>query len=237
MKITPIEIRQKSFEKHFRGFDCDEVNAFLQTMSREWERLMDENKELKIKLEGTEREVLKLREVEGSLYKTLKTAEDTGANVIEQAKFTADLHLKESQLKAEALINEAKSKAKNTLEEAESRARQELAEMEDRLKNMVDEYKRLEATKEDAVSEIKRLAGEMLEKVERAKGKSRDFDADRFLNKIRKDTARIVYPNYEGNFPETPEIPNEEVESWFQEKKENRLENGKKVKRSFFDEL
>src|SRR5688572_28155998 len=102
MRISPIDIRQKSFEKHFRGYDKDEVNAFLLTLSQEWERIMDENKELRIKLEATEREVHKLREVEGSLYKTLKTAEDTGANVIEQARKTAELHLKESQIKADA---------------------------------------------------------------------------------------------------------------------------------------
>ncbi|HEY0743715.1 MAG TPA: DivIVA domain-containing protein, partial [Chryseosolibacter sp.] len=74
MKITPLEIRQKTFEKNFRGYEKDEVHAFLLTLSQEWERLMDENKELRIKLETTEREVSKLREVESSLFKTLKTA-------------------------------------------------------------------------------------------------------------------------------------------------------------------
>ena len=51
MKITPLEIRQKTFEKKLRGFDKDEVNAFLLSMSNEWERILDENKELRIKLD------------------------------------------------------------------------------------------------------------------------------------------------------------------------------------------
>lgn len=85
MKVTPLEIRQKGFEKKLRGYDKDEVNAFLLSLSQEWERVLDESKELKIKLETSEREVQKLREVENSLFKTLKTAEDTGANVVEQA--------------------------------------------------------------------------------------------------------------------------------------------------------
>src|SRR5687767_6727784 len=121
MRITPLEIRQKTFEKNFRGYEKDEVHAFLLTLSQEWERIVDENKEFRIKLEAAEREVTKLREVEGSLYKTLKTAEDTGASVIDQAKKAAELHLKESQLRAEALMNEAKSKAKDTIEESENR--------------------------------------------------------------------------------------------------------------------
>ena len=45
MKITPLEIRQKTFEKSFRGLDKDEVNAFLLSLSHEWERMLDENKE------------------------------------------------------------------------------------------------------------------------------------------------------------------------------------------------
>ena len=52
MKITPIEIRQKTFEKHFRGYDKEEVNAFLLTLSQEWERLVDENKESRFRLES-----------------------------------------------------------------------------------------------------------------------------------------------------------------------------------------
>jgi cell division initiation protein len=72
MKITPLEIRQKTFEKAFRGVDKDEVQAFLLTLSQQWERMNDENKDLKIKLEVATREVQKMREVESSLYKTLK---------------------------------------------------------------------------------------------------------------------------------------------------------------------
>ncbi|MBS1559644.1 MAG: DivIVA domain-containing protein, partial [Bacteroidetes bacterium] len=136
MKITPLEIRQKTFERTLRGFDKDEVNAFLQSLSQEWERMLDEGKELKIKLEATEREVNKLREVESSLFKTLKTAEDTGANVIDQANKTAELILRENQLNADALINEAKTRAKNTIEEAEAISKQMLAEMEERLKTL-----------------------------------------------------------------------------------------------------
>ena len=57
MKITPLEIRQKSFEKVFRGYDKDEVVAFLQILSAEWEKSIDEKKELTYKLEAAEKEI------------------------------------------------------------------------------------------------------------------------------------------------------------------------------------
>src|SRR5258707_6299871 len=169
MKITPLEIRQKSFERTLRGYDKDEVSAFLQSLSQEWERTLDECKEMRIKLEATEKEVSKLREVESSLFKTLKTAEDTGANVIDQANKTAELVLRENQLNADALLHEAKTKAKNTIEEAEASSKQMLAEMEDRLKTLGQHYKNLELHKENLLGDLKRIASETIDRVERAK--------------------------------------------------------------------
>jgi len=197
MRITPLEIRQKTFEKNFRGYEKDEVNAFLLTLSQEWERIVDENKEFRIKLEAAEREVSKLREVENSLYRTLKTAEDTGANVIEQARQAADLHLKESQLRSEAILSEAKTKAKDTIEESDMRAKQILAEMEDRLKSLVEEYKRLEALREDMFTAIKRTASDALERAERARNQAREFDVDQHLNMAKREAKRIAFPNFE----------------------------------------
>ena len=195
MKITPLEIRQKTFEKHFRGYDKDEVNAFLLTLSQEWERLVDEGKELKIKLEAAEREVTKLREVESSLFKTLKTAEDTGANVIEQARQAADLHLRESQLKADAMMNEAKMMANNTIDEAEQRAKQVLAEMEERLRGMVESYKKLESSRDDLLQELKRISQDNIERVDRIKNGTKAFDADQHLSQARKEIKKVVFPN------------------------------------------
>lgn len=192
-----MEIRQKSFEKHFRGYDRDEVDGFLMTLSQEWERLNDECKELRIKLEATEREVSKLREVEGSLYKTLKTAEDTGANVIEQARTAADLHLKESQLKAEAIVSEARNKARDMIEEADVRAKQIVEDMEERLKALVDDYKRLETSREDLIAELRRMANDALDRVERARSFTADFNPDKFVGDARREARSIIYPNGE----------------------------------------
>lgn len=257
MRITPLDIRQKAFEKNFRGYQIDEVNAFLLTLSQEWERILDENKEARIKLEAAEREVTKLREVEGSLYKTLKTAEDTGAHVIEQARQTADLHLKESQMKAEAMINEAKSKAKDTIEESEMRAKELVAEMEDRLKSLIENYKKLETAREDLLNDLKRLGNDTLDRVERAKQYTKDFDADQHLNFAKREAKKIAFPNAVGNLdrlfkpelktefkPEpTPAVIEQEIilehQTIIVEQQTKLVETPqpKKVQKSFFDEI
>lgn len=197
MKITPLEIRQKSFEKVLRGYDKDEVSAFLQSLSQEWERSLDDMKELRLKLEATEREVAKLREVESSLFKTLKTAEDTGANVIDQANKTAELILREAQLKADGILNEVKVKAKNTIEESESISKQMLTEMEERLKTLGQHYKTLELHKDNLLSDLKRMAGETIDRVERARTSTRDFDPDEHLALAKRESKKALFPNEE----------------------------------------
>jgi cell division initiation protein len=246
MKITPLEIRQKNFERTMRGYDKDEVTAFLVTLSQEWERLIDETKELRIKYESSEREVSKLREVESSLYKTLKTAEDTGANLIDQASKTAELHLRESQLKADALLNEAKERAKNTMDEAEQSAKEIIEDMEQRLMDLVQDYKNLEMQRNNLVADIKRISSEALDRADRVK-KTDDFNPDQYLSRARKELKKIIYPNSEPVNMKQPEAPKAEAPKVEPEpapapvpvetKKTVVTEPQPAVARSFFDDI
>lgn len=169
MKITPLEIRQKNFEKAFRGINKEEVHAFLISLSHEWERMLDENKELKSDVQKLEREVQKLREVETTLFKTLKTAEDTGANVIDQANRTAELHLKETQINAEALLNEAKNRARAIIDRAEDQAKGIIEGMASEVKELEENYRIIENQRDNVITQLKILSGDVMSKVEKIK--------------------------------------------------------------------
>ncbi|GAB3828396.1 DivIVA domain-containing protein [Pontibacter rugosus] len=171
MKITPLEIRQKTFEKAFRGLDKDEVNAFLLTLSQQWEKLQDENKDLRMKLDASHRETQKLREVESSLYKTLKTAEDTGNSIMEQAKKSAELQARESELKADELMNQARNEARQMLEDAKKQAERVVLEMQEQVKALDQDCQRMESYLDSLVRDLRHLANEAMEKVEKANAK------------------------------------------------------------------
>ncbi|MDH4090553.1 MAG: DivIVA domain-containing protein [Cyclobacteriaceae bacterium] len=239
MRVTPLDIRQKTFEKNFRGYEKDEVNAFLLSLSLEWERIVDENKELRFKLEAAEREVAKLREVENSLYKTLKTAEDTGANVIEQARAAADLHLRESQMQADSILNEAKTKARNAIEESESRAKEILAEMEEKLKALVENYKAMEASRNDLLMNFKHLATDALDRVERSISTANEFDPDKHMALAKREAKRVAFPNtVDFEKAVRPEPPVEREKEIILEQRTMKVESQpKKVQKSFFDEI
>lgn len=237
MRITPLEIRQKAFEKVLRGYDKDEVNAYLQSLSQEWERTLDDVKEVRIKYEATEREVAKLREVESSLYKTLKTAEDTGANVIDQANKTAELILREAQMKADAMLNEAKTKAKNTIEESEYISKDMLAEMEDRLKTLGQHYKTLELHKDNLLSDMKWLAGETIDRVDRAKTAAREFDPDQHLALAKRETKKALFPNAEVEREIKSAMALPVQEPVLVEKQQPQFADVHKIQKSFFDDI
>lgn len=231
MKITPLEIRQKTFEKKIRGYDKDEVNAFLLSLSQEWERMIDSSKELKYRLEVSENEVKKLREVESSLFKTLKTAEDTGANMIQQANKTAELHIRETQMNADSILNESKAKAKKMIEDAGLRSNKALEEMEEKIKELFQVFKTLQMHKETLVSEIDHLATDSLEKVKKITSNPISFDLDAILSKMNHEkSAEVTKAVEEGSVTTIPagKSSPETIGKSQKQKKENS---------SFFDEI
>lgn len=184
MKITPIEIRQKSFEKKaFGGYDKDEVTAFLQALSQEWEKVNNEMRELKLRLEMAEKEVGQLRQVETSLFKTLKTAEDTGSYIVEQAKKDAEIKVKEAQLKADEILADARNQAKNMVQKADVKAKNFLQESLAEMKKIKQECVMLEDYRDNLVAELKNMAYSMLDKANRSENKN---ILDTFESKIRE---------------------------------------------------
>lgn len=206
MKITPIEIRQKSFEKVFRGYDKDEVNAFLVTLSHEWEKILDESKDLRLKLENAEKEINKLREVETSLYKTLKTAEDTGANMIQQANKASELQIKETQLRAEKMTQEAKMTSSGILQKAEQQSRELLDRLLNEVKNLEQSYKMMQGLKENLLSDLRNLSNETLERAKKFSGSSDEKEFNLYLKRAREYASQFEFGKpLQGTTEDAPE--------------------------------
>jgi len=186
MKITPLEIRQKDFEKKLRGYDKDEVQAFLLSLSNEWERMVGEQKETQIKLDQAVKETHKLREVESSLFKTLKTAEDTGANLVDQANKAADLHLKETQMNAEAMLSESKQKARAIIEKAEQEAKEIINEVQEGVKELDLNYKTIENHRDNLIKDLMNLADDIMERIQRTDKKKGEFVLQDQIKRVRK---------------------------------------------------
>ena len=203
MKLTALDIRQKTFEKSFRGIDKDEVQAFLTTISQQWERMGDENRELRLKLEHAQQDVQKMREVESSLYRTLKTAEDTSNNITEQAQREADLRIREAQLQAENLLNEARQRAREVVDGAYQQAEKTVADMQREVGGLGQECQRLEQQLDTLVRDLHHLASDALDKVEKAHNRPKGGTAAILSRAARVQVERPKEPAAQPT-PETP---------------------------------
>ena len=75
MRITPLDIQQKQFPMRFRGFDVEEVYAFLEVVREQMEDLLRENAMLKEQVQRAENQIKEYRDMETTLRETLMTAQ------------------------------------------------------------------------------------------------------------------------------------------------------------------
>lgn len=189
MKITPLEIRQHEFEKTFRGYNIEEVDNFLVNLSQEWERVLNESKMLRMQLEIAEKEANKLREIEMTLFKTLKTAEDTSTMITEQANQQADKHIQEVKLQGEKLLMDAQQKANSIVRQAEERARYIKEEVLGDVKVLERDFRAMDHYKTNLLVQMRSLSTATLEHVQRFEDK---FDKEGVDAKFKEATSMLT---------------------------------------------
>jgi cell division initiation protein len=194
MKISAIEIRKHTFEKIFRGYDPDEVDAFLNSLSQEWERYSSENNLLKMQLEYAEKELAKLKDIESTLFRTLKAAEDTSKLIEKEAHENAEKRIEESRVAADELVAEAEQRTNQIIKQTEDRLSKFKEDFVQEVKVQERDFRAIENFRDNLIVQLSSLANSALETVERFEQK---YDKESVLNKmedIKKHIAEIEIP-------------------------------------------
>jgi len=110
MRITPLDIQQKQFPMKFRGFDVEEVYAFLEVIREEMEDLLRENASLKENVYRLENQIKEFKDMETTLRETLMTAQQMVEDYKTNARKEAELVVKEAELRADTILKEAQEK-------------------------------------------------------------------------------------------------------------------------------
>ncbi len=149
MRLTPIEISQHKFNLRLRGFDRDEVEAFLGTLVEDFEEVVRENAQLRREAERLARELDTYRGREKTIQATLTTAQGVVDQMQRTASKEAEQLVVEAELRAEKLMIEARQQRSELSQEiAELRhVRQRLS---DDLRNAVEGYLKMIDAFEDA---------------------------------------------------------------------------------------
>jgi len=109
MRMTATDIRQQQFAvRLFRGFDPQEVDAFLEEMADDVDELSRENGLLKEQLIAVEEKSRGAEGREKTLQETLVTTQKIAEEFKENARREAELILREAHLRAERFMQDAR---------------------------------------------------------------------------------------------------------------------------------
>lgn len=107
MTIETADIEDRKFKIKFRGFDVKEVDEFLQTVAKELEERIRENKYLQEKVADltSQLEAIPQHEMENH-KKRIAEVEEKSASMIKEARIAAEEILKDAKLELNKLYAE-----------------------------------------------------------------------------------------------------------------------------------
>lgn len=111
MKFTPFSIKAQEFSKAVRGYDKDEVRAYLDAISNEFEKLQNENNNLLNKIENSSEEITEFKKLEKTLQATLVSAQESSSKAVESARKQNQLLIKEAEIKSKQIVDRANREA------------------------------------------------------------------------------------------------------------------------------
>jgi len=112
MPLKPQDISSKEFKKAIRGYHVEEVDVFLDQLTRDYEGNLRELALQREQVQKLEDKLSHYYKLEQTLHGALMVAQETAEEVKNAARKEAQLIIKEAEVRAERLVEEAISKSR-----------------------------------------------------------------------------------------------------------------------------
>ena len=103
--VTSLDMRQAKFGTVMRGFDKNEVSAFLQEAAEGYDQALRENERLRQEVARLEGALSQFRDLEGSLKNTLVSAQKLADDLKENATQEAARIVRDAEARAELIVD------------------------------------------------------------------------------------------------------------------------------------
>lgn len=130
MKLTALEIRKHEFKRAFRGYDAEEVDAFLNMVAQHWQTTSQDMARLEERLEEQTLRVNHYLKVEEALEAALDNAKTLSKDRLEAATAEADERVQTAKEEAEGTLTNAERRAADAVRSAEAKASETLGSAE-----------------------------------------------------------------------------------------------------------
>ena len=142
--LTPLDIQNKEFKKSFRGYNLNSVDGFLDKVIEDYEKIYNENIELKYKVNLYSDQIRHYNTLEETIKNTLIVAQNSADEVINTAR-----------IKSQNIIEEAKINSRKSIEISKQKVVELNQEYDNLLKEM-SSFKRIIWPVEGAIKLILR---------------------------------------------------------------------------------
>lgn len=105
--ITPMDIHNKTFSGQIRGYSKDEVNAFLEELASDYEKIYREHRAMEEEMDIIRTKLRNYEKMESTMSHTLVMAQETADNVKKNAHKEAALSIQEAQSEAQKIVSDA----------------------------------------------------------------------------------------------------------------------------------
>lgn len=107
--ITPMDIHNKTFSGQLRGYSKDEVNAFLEELASDYEKIYREHRAMEEEMDIIRTKLRNYEKMESTMSHTLVMAQETADNVKKNAHKEAALSIQEAQSEAQKIVSDAEA--------------------------------------------------------------------------------------------------------------------------------
>lgn len=107
--ITPMDIHNKTFSGQIRGYSKDEVNAFLEELASDYEKIYREHRAMEEEMDIIRTKLRNYEKMESTMSHTLVMAQETADNVKKNARKEAELSIQEAQSEAQKIVSDAEA--------------------------------------------------------------------------------------------------------------------------------
>jgi cell division initiation protein len=111
MRMTPLDVQSHKFARRLRGYDPDEVVAFLRIVSEDYEGLVRETDSQADRIRRLERRLEELSAQEELLKETLLSAKAMTEEMRSSAEREAEMRLAEVEIRAEKILDASHRRA------------------------------------------------------------------------------------------------------------------------------
>ncbi len=149
MSVTPLVVRQKEFSTRFRGFDVQEVDAFLEEVAKDMDKLEKTIDRLNEEKHRLDLENQGYRKRENSMKNAMIQSQKVIDQMKENAKKTSQAMLANAEVEAEKILSRAHNRLSQLHSDIIELKRQRI-QLEMQISAVLESHqKMLEMTKEE----------------------------------------------------------------------------------------